>query len=82
MRAEPRHSSTNESGADWYQDTIRAVVRGGGCNCSRGNYAGALLGAARGTAVIPGSWLARVNQTDTIVDTLLSAANIVRPRDG
>ena len=58
------------------KETIRAVVRGGGCNCSRGNYAGALLGAARGLEVIPEDWLDRLNQAEQIINTLLEAANI------
>ena len=65
-----------------YQDTIRAVVRGGGCNCSRGNYAGALLGAARGSALIPQDWLERINQAETMVETLITAANIVISSNG
>ena len=59
-----------------YRDTVRAVVRGGGCNCSRANYAGALLGAARGPAVIPQDWLGRINQAETILHTILTAADI------
>ena len=82
LQAFLHHRDNDQDQHQQYQDTIRAVVRGGGCNCSRGNYAGALLGAARGPAVIPGDWLERINQAETIVETLLTAANIVISRNG
>ena len=70
------HHHEDQDQDQQYQDTIRAVVRGGGCNCSRGNYAGALVGAAGGSVVIPQNWLERINQAETMVETLITAANI------
>ena len=61
---------------DRFQETIRAVLRAGGCNCSRANYAGALLGAGEGLTVIPSNWLNRVNRAEDIVNTVLMAANL------
>ena len=67
---------------DWFQETLRAVLRAGGCNCSRANYAGALLGASEGLAVIPSNWLDSVNRAEDIVNTIQRAANISHLGEG
>ena len=65
---------------DRFQETLRAVLRAGGCNCSRANYAGALLGASG--AVIPSNWLDRLNRAEDIVNTIQRAANISHLGEG
>merc|ERR1719147_611959 len=39
---------THSSSENRFAETLRDVIKAGGCNCSRANYAGALLGAEKG----------------------------------
>jgi hypothetical protein len=75
-------------GEDGYCTTIRMIVRSGGCNCSRSNIVGAIVGAVYGIfnsigisdtvdetrKSIPFEW---IQQTDGIVEILEKATNIV-----
>lgn len=54
-------------------DSIRSVIKGGGCNCSRANFVGSVLGAAFGINTkdgIPMDWILK---TDKGVDTFARA---------
>lgn len=44
-------STTNASDHSKFSTAIRKIIRAGGCNCSRGNLAGAILGATYGVHV-------------------------------
>ena len=55
----------------------RLVIRAGGCNCSRANYAGALVGAAGGAAVLLPHWLVRVTGIEALLQEVLTAAAMV-----
>lgn len=71
------HAFIRNSGMDSFVSTIRDVITAGGCNCSRANYAGALLGAKEGIEGIPEHWLGKVNDIEKIMSMAIKAANIV-----
>ena len=56
-----------------YAETIRSIIRGGGCNCSRANFAGALLGAEAGVESVPVSWIDQVSDIDHILAKIIDA---------
>jgi len=60
--------------AERYKGTIRDIIRAGGCNCSRANYAGATLGAVSGVGSVPKDWIGKVSGVEKITDMILSAA--------
>lgn len=64
------HAFIRNSGTNSFVPTIRDVITAGGCNCSRANYAGALLGAKEGIEGIPEHWLGKVNGIEKIMSIL------------
>jgi len=64
-------------GEEGFQLGVRETILAGGCNCSRGNFLGALMGAKRGLKVVPRAWLPRVTDMPSIVDQALSAAKLM-----
>jgi hypothetical protein len=57
-----------------FAEAIRKVIKGGGCNCSRANFAGACLGAAygfEGELGIPLDWLVRTDKAEEILQLAL-----------
>jgi len=65
-----------EQNTDYIQ-AVRNTIVAGGCNCSRGNYLGSLLGARGGMAALPQSWMERVTDLNTILSQTVQAAQIV-----
>ena len=63
-----------------FADSIRALMRAGGCNCSRANLAGAVLGASFGFndesgisgRGIPIEWLAKTDRAEHLLELVLS----------
>jgi len=66
----------NTTSQDSFAATIRDVIRAGGCNCSRGNYAGALVGAREGVQGIPTHWIGKVTGIDDILEMAMRASNV------
>lgn len=61
--------------SDSFAEGARKVVRAGGCNCSRANLCGALLGAAHGFeegAGIPREWILKADKGVEVLETALS----------
>ena len=65
-----------KSSDNMFVDTIRSVIRAGGCNCSRANYAAALVAAEKGVSCLPLHWICRVNNIDQILSSIMAAAAI------
>ncbi|CAL4197539.1 unnamed protein product [Meganyctiphanes norvegica] len=70
------HAFLLDSGPDGFQTSIRATISAGGCNCSRANYAGALLGAQLGVSVIPKDWIQNVTDIGDIIKLVKKAQNL------
>jgi len=70
------HAFIRNNESDSFVDTIRDVIRAGGCNCSRGNYAGALAGAREGVQGIPEHWLGKVNGIEKIAEMAIKASSL------
>ncbi len=59
-----------------YEGAIRATIRAGGCNCSRGNQVGALWGAVQGEGGISQAWIRSTfcaGEVRELLDRLLGA---------
>lgn len=57
-----------------YAECIRKIAKGGGCNCSRANLAGAVLGAVHGLGGdkgIPLSWIEKTDKIAEIIELAL-----------
>ena len=77
-------STSDSSDEEKFRTVIRKIIRSGGCNCSRANLAGAVLGASYGVCDddeastssrllrssngIPLSWMLRCEDIAEIVD--------------
>ena len=59
-----------------FAETIRSVIPAGGCNCSRANYAAALIGAQRGVSCLPLNWIRKVNDLEKIMNSIIKATEI------
>lgn len=70
------HAFIRNNGQESFVATIRDVIQAGGCNCSRGNYAGALVGARDGVQGIPMHWLEKVTGIEKIIGMVLKASNV------
>jgi len=71
------HAFLKNNGADSFVSTVRDVIRAGGCNCSRANYAGAMVGAKKGIQGIPLHWLKEVAGVEQIIEMVINASKIV-----
>jgi len=71
------HAFVKNGGSRSFVSTVRDVISAGGCNCSRANYAGALLGARDGVSGIPEDWLHRVTSAEEIIAMAIRASNLV-----
>ena len=74
-----------------FREGIRKVIKGGGCNCSRANLAGALLGSSLGIyddlkilkesdleandRGIPISWILKTDKIEEILQLSLNCVN-------
>ena len=68
-----------------YPECIRKIARGGGCNCSRANLAGACLGAIFGIGGdngIPLEWIEKTDGISEIVQLALDKVAIPPPTSG
>jgi len=72
------HAFIRNSGPNRFVATIRDVITAGGCNCSRANYAGALVGAREGINGLPEHWIGKVTGIEKLITMALKAANSVR----
>ena len=67
---------SNKDTSERFAETIRSVIQGGGCNCSRANYAGALIGAQDGMQSLPTEWIMKVTDIAGILEQILRAIKI------
>ena len=67
---------SNKDTSERFAKTIRSVIQGGGCNCSRANYAGALIGAQDGMQSLPTEWIMKVTDIAGILKQILRAIKI------
>lgn len=79
------------SSSSGFAEGIRKVIKGGGCNCSRSNFAGACLGAAYGFETvsddvngphrgIPLRWLEQCDQSVEILRMAIEKVAVCRNR--
>ena len=68
---------TSRASDNRFPETVRLCIKAGGCNCSRANYAGALVGAELGPDCLPVTWLGRLNGAEHIMKQIAKAAKIV-----
>ena len=59
-----------------FPEAIRSIILAGGCNCSRANYAAALIGAELGVSCLPLNWISIVNQLEKILNSIIKATEI------
>ena len=64
---------SNKDATESFAETIRSVIQGGGCNCSRANYAAALVGARHGMQSLPTDWIMTVTGIDRILEQIIKA---------
>ena len=60
---------------------MRLCISAGGCNCSRANYAAALVAAQLGADCLPASWLDRVTGLPDIVTNITRALDTLDTLD-
>ncbi|CAL4065510.1 unnamed protein product [Meganyctiphanes norvegica] len=65
-----------DQGESRFRDAVRATIAAGGCNCSRGNFLGALFGAHLGMSAIPTDWIEKVADIDIVIDSIKKASNV------
>merc|ERR1711915_79588 len=75
------NGSKDKTEQDHFKSAIRKVIRAGGCNCSRANYAGALMGAQAGLKVLPELWVDKVLDLDSILSLALKASDMSVSKD-
>ena len=68
---------TSRASDNRFPESVRLCIKAGGCNCSRANYAGALVGAELGPDCLPVTWLGRLNGAEHIMKQIAKAAKIV-----
>jgi len=59
-----------------FKSAVRETIKAGGCNCSRCNFLGSLMGARAGLKCLPTEWLERVTDLPTLLPVMLKAAKI------
>jgi len=59
-----------------FKSAVRETIKAGGCNCSRCNFLGSLMGARAGLKSLPTEWLERVTDLPTLLPVMLKAAKI------
>jgi len=69
-------TSGNICSEEKFKTAVRATIQGGGCNCSRANYLGALVGLKEGPGAIPQSWLDKVTGAQEILELAFKAAEV------
>lgn len=59
-----------------FKSAVRETIKAGGCNCSRCNFLGSLMGARAGLKCLPTEWLERGTDLPTLLPVMLKAAKI------